>query len=294
MDYKRTIIAVRGDTQGGHSGGLVNPKTELPDFDIDEDGNTIFVGYRNPELRPIQKHLWKWHEQDLQNIKDLANGDSVVWLEMGDLTQGNVFKDDLAINNLSEQWFISFWNTLPLLEMPNVKAMYLARGTGVHVWGEGATETMLTFALKTRYPDIKISITDHWLLDVDGFLLDVAHHGPGAGIRNWTRGNVFDLYCKSILKDDIELGNRIPNVVLRGHKHEFTYRRAIHQVRHKIWELPGFITPPYCFIGSHAQKVMNSPSFMGVGLLALEIINGKLHNYHPFTHYVDLRAKEAV
>lgn len=294
MDFKRTIIAIRGDTQSGHAGGLVNPGTEIPEFDIDDEGERVFAGYRNPELRPIQKRLWKWHTQDLENITNLANGDPLIWLEMGDLTQGNVFKDDLAVNNLSEQWFISFWNTKPLLEMPNVKAMYIARGTGVHVWGEGSTETMLTAYLKISYPGIKMAITDHWLLNVDGFLVDMAHHGPGAGMRNWTRGNAFSLYAKSVMMDDIDLGNPVADVLVRGHKHEFTYCRPIHQVKNKIWEMPAFITPPYCFIGSHAQKVMNSPSFMGVGMLALEVVNGKLHDFHPFTHFVDLRAKEAA
>lgn len=294
MDYKRTIIAIRGDTQGGHSGGLVNPETKIPELDLSEDGTVVVIGTRNPELRPIQKRLWQWHTQDLENINKLANGDPVVWLEMGDLTQGNVFKDDLDETSLSGQYFTSKWNTMPLLDLPNVKAMYVVRGTGVHVWGEGSTETMLMGILKREYPDIKISITDHWSLNIDGFVLDVAHHGPGAGIRNWTRGNAFELYCKSILMDDIDLGNQVPNVVLRGHKHEFTYRRVIHQVKNKIWDMPGFITPPYCFIGSHAQKVMNSPSFMGVGMLALEIVNGRLFDFHPFTHFVDLRARETV
>lgn len=293
MDYKRTIIAIRGDTQGGHSGGLINPETLLPTESIDDEGNLKIV-FRKPELRPVQAKLWEWHSQDLESISSLAGSDSIVWLEMGDLTQGNVFRDNLSTNSLSDQWHISMWNTMPLLEMRNVRAMYILRGTDVHVWGEGSTETMLTAYLRAKYPDTKISITDHWLLDVDGFLMDIAHHGPGAGIRSWTRGNVFELYCKSLLIDDIALGNKVPNVVLRGHKHEFTYRRAVHQAKNKIWELPGFITPPYCFIGSHAQKVMNSPSFMGVGLLTLEIINGKLHDYHPFTHFVDLRAKEVV
>lgn len=294
MDYKRTIIAIRGDTQSGHAGGLANPETRIPDLDLDEEGRIVLVGYRNPELRPIQKHLWKWHTQDLENINKLANGDPIVWLEMGDLTQGNVFKDDLDETSLSGQYFMSKWNTLPLLDMPNVKAMYLVRGTGVHVWGEGSTETMLVGLLRREYPNIKIAITDHWLLNVDGFVLDIAHHGPGAGMRNWTRGNAFSLYAKSVMMDDIDLGNPVPGVLLRGHKHEFTYTRPIHQVKNKIWEMPAFITPPYCFIGSHAQKVMNSPSFMGVGMMALEVINGKLHDFHPFTHFVDLRAKETL
>jgi hypothetical protein len=293
MDYKRTIIGIRGDTQGGHSGGLLNPDTLLPDMEIDEEGNVV-TGWRHVELRPIQKRLWQWHSQDLEDIKKLASGDPIVWLEMGDLTQGNVFRDDLSIVSMSEQWHVSRFNTMPLLELPNVKAMYVTRGTGVHVWGEGSTETMLVTQLRREYPKINIAITSHWLLDLDGFTLDIAHHGPGAGIRNWTRGNAFELYAKSVMLDDIDVRQTHPSALVRAHRHEFIYRRPIHQVKNRVWEMPSFISPPYCFIGDHAQKVMNSPSWMGVGMLALEVINGKLHDWHPFTHFVDLRAREVV
>lgn len=293
MNFDRKIIAIRGDTQGGHSGGLVNPETLIPDMEITEEGDLV-IGWRNPELRPVQKRLWVWHCQDLDNIQKLADGDPIVWIEMGDLTQGAVFKDDLAETALSSQYFISKWNTKPLLQLPNVRSMYIVRGTGVHVWGEGSTETMLTHTLHEMFPWLTVKITTHWLLAFDGFLLDVAHHGPGPGIRNWTRGNVFELYCKSLMKDDIELGNPTPDVILRGHKHEFIYRPVVNQVKNRIWKADGFITPPYCFIGDHAQKATNSPSFMGVGMLALEIVNGKLLDFHPFTHFVDLRTREVV
>jgi hypothetical protein len=288
----RTIIAVRGDTQGGHAGGLLNPETELPDVDIDDDGKTVITGWHTPELRPVQKKLWEWHTQYIKDVKNLAGADEIVFIEMGDLTQGTVFKDDLDENNLNTQVTISRYNTIPWLDLPNVKSAFFVKGTGVHVWGEGSTERLLTAQLKAAYPRKRIEITDHWLLNVKGVKVDVSHHGPGPGIRNWTRGNAFELYVKSILHDDIEAGAQVPDVILRGHKHEFTYRRAIHQVRGRIWELPAFITPPMCFIGSHAQKVMNSPSYMGVGVLALEVINGKLHAFHPFTNYVDLRTRE--
>lgn len=292
--YKRTIIAVRGDTQGGSSVGLVNPNTKIPDNGILENGREVFNGWRNPELRPVQRKLWQWHTEDLDNIKKLAGKDNIVFVEMGDMTQGNVFKDDLAEISLSGQYFVSKWNTIPILKIPNVTHLYIVKGTGVHVWGEGSTETMLTYYLKDKFPAKKIEITDHWFLNVGGFKLDISHHGPGAGIRNWTRGNIFELYMKSILFDSIDIEEELPDVVLRGHQHEFIYRRAVHQVKDRIWELPGFIVPPYCFIGSHAQKVVKSPSYMGVGMLAFEIINGSLYKFHPFMHYVDLRTRETV
>jgi hypothetical protein len=211
---------------------------------------------------------------------------------MGDLTQGNIFKDDLDVNSLNTQVTIARWNCIPWLDIPEVKSMYVVTGTGVHVWGEGSTERLLTAQLKEMYPQTKIKIADHWMLDIDGFFVDVAHHGPGPGIRPWTRGNVFELYVKGIMMDDIACGERVPDMVLRAHKHDFTYRRAIHQVRGKIWDMPAFINPPMSFIGSHALKVTNSPSSMGVGMVAYEIVNGKLYDWHAFTNYVDLRRKE--
>jgi hypothetical protein len=292
--YHRTIIAVRGDTQGGHAGGLLNPETLIPDWDIDEAGQRVITGWRHIEPRPVQKQLWRWHEQDMANVRTLAGKDEIVFLEMGDLTQGGIFKDDLDENGLNTQVVISRWNCTPWLDLPNVQRMYIVKGTGVHVWGEAATETLLTAQLKAEYPKKSVKINDHWILDLDGFLIDMAHHGPGAGIRNWTRGNVFELYCKSILRDSIDMAEPIPHVILRGHKHEFIYRPVTHQTKNKIWKADGFITPPYCFIGSHAQKVMNSPSFMGVGILALEVLDGKLYQWHPFTHYVDLRTMEVL
>jgi len=292
--YNRTIIAIRGDTQGGYAGGLLNPDTLLPDIAIDDAGENIIEGWRRLELRPVQQKLWEWHKKYIKEVSKLSEGDDIIFVEMGDLTQGNIFKDDLDVNNLNTQVVISRYNTMPWLELQNLKSAYFVTGTGVHVWGEGSTERLLTAQLKVMYPHIKIKINDHYMLDVDGVHLDVAHHGPGPGIRNWTYGNVLELYAKSIMRDSIDLQEPVPDAIIRAHKHQFTYRPVIHQVRNKMWESKVFITPPMCFIGSHALKVMNSPSYMGVGVLALEIINGKIHAWYPFNNYVDLRTKEIV
>lgn len=292
--YSRKIIAIRGDTQGGHAGGLLSPETELPDVALNENGDTVIEGFHHPELRPVQKRLWEWHEGYIKSIQKLAGKDEIIFVEMGDLTQGNIFKDDLDVNNLNSQVAISYYNTLPWLRLKQVQKARFVKGTGVHVWGEGSTETLLTAKLKAEFPKKTIKINDHWILNVDGFWADIAHHGPGPGIRNWTRGNVFDLYLKSILRDDIESGGVVPNVVLRAHKHQYTVGYAKHQIKDKVWFLPGFITSPMCFIGAHAQKTENSPSFMGVGMLALEIVNGKLLDSYPFTNYIDLRTREIV
>lgn len=292
--YSRKVLAVRGDTQSGHAGGLLNPDTLFPVVAIDDNGKKVIDGWEEAKLNPVQTRLWKWSEEDRAGIKKLAGKDEIVFIEMGDMTQGNIFKDDLQETSLSRQMIASYHNSLPWVDMPNVKRMRAVKGTGVHVWGEGSTETILTMLLKRDFPKKDIAISDHYLLTVDGLRVDVSHHGPGAGMRNWTRGNVFELYARSILMDDLNADRQPPNLLLRAHKHEFTAAHALHQVKGNVWKLPAFIVPPYCFIGSHAQKVMNSPSMMGVGTMAFEVINGKLYDWHAFTHYVDLRTEEVI
>ena len=294
MKLTRKIIAIRGDTHPGHAGGLVNPDTLIPALDLSDDGKWVVTGWDTPHLSPLQRRIWAWHAQDMENIRALAGKDEIIFLDMGDMTQGNIFKDDLAEALLSTQYFISKWNTSVWLDIPNVKKVRMVKGTGVHVWGEGSTETMLTHYLRAEYPKKSIEISDHYLLNVDGYLLDMAHHGPGPGIRNWTRGNVLDLYARSILRDDLDAGSTPPNVVLRGHTHTFTWRPVGLQAGGKAHKLDAFITPPYCFIGSHARKVTQSTSRMSVGLLALELVNGRLLDFHPFTHTVDLRNREVL
>ena len=287
--YKRVIVAVRGDTQGGHSGGLLNPETDFPDIALDESGRRVVTGFSRRELRPIQKKLWEWHEDARNQIGRLAGKDDLIFLELGDMTQGNTFTDNLAEAELNAQVIIARYNMIPWMRMRQIKKVRVTKGTGVHVWGNGATETVLVHWLADAYPKVDIAITDHWVLDVDGYLIDVAHHGAGPGIRNWTKGNVFDLYIKSKIRDALDRNEAPPNMVLRGHFHEFTYGLAKHQIDEHIYKAEGYIIPPMCFIGAHAQKVIKSPDRMSLGMMALEIVNGKLLDAHHFIHSIDLR-----
>jgi len=290
---RRVIVAVRGDTHAGHAGGLLNPETLLPERDLGENGQTVIAGWRRAELRPVQGRLWQWHEQDREKIRELAGKDEIILLDMGDMTQGVKYSDDLGMAAISDQVFAAQWGFAPWLDMPNVRAAFLVNGTGSHTLG-GTTETMLTMLLKGQHPKTRIEIVEHWLLSVGGYTIDVAHHGPGPGIRAWTRGNVWELYLRSILLDELALGHELPDMALRGHMHALTYGRAIHQAGGQVWELPGWITAPYCFIGQYAQQVGRSPGGMMVGMLAFEIVDGRLIGTHPFSHVIDLRVTEAV
>jgi len=290
--YDRRIIALRGDTQAGHKGGLENPDTLLPAIVLNKDGGRRIKGWKHVSLEPMQERLWSWHEGWRKDIGKLAGSDPITLVEMGDMTQGVIFPDNVSELDLSEQYFIAKGTINPWLAMKQVKQTYIAKGTGVHTWN-GSTETMLERELQHEHKK-PVQLADHWLLNIGGYSMDIAHHGPGPGKRAWLHGNEFRWYLLNILMTEITLQKPIPQIVLRAHKHELTRATAEYQVGGNYWQLPGIVTPPLCFIDDHATKVMNSPTRMGLGIVALEVINGKLLDAHTFTRYIDLRILEVV
>jgi len=295
--YNRKILVAVGDKQAGHAGALVNPATQLPVWEFSKtEKKAVTTGYEYAKLTPMQNQLWKWHEQDIKNVVDIAGKDPIIYLGMGDETQGGYFRDDLAENSLATQYLYSYNNMLPWMELKQTKAFYFVQGTSVHLWGAGDTETILTHQLKREYKNKKIELTQHWELDIDGLFVDVAHHGPGAGMREWTKGNTLRLYTKSLMQKLHSNRKQLPDLLLRAHYHQPISETVTLNLDEDIYKCEAWITPPYCVIGSHGQKVTQSISQMNVGMLAFEIIDGKLFetHYKPFWHTFDLRVREKV
>lgn len=290
--YDRRIIAVRGDTHAGHDGGLKNPETLIPMIDIDEHEREV-ITWEPVTLKPFQRRLWQWHEDARQDIKLLADSDPITFVDMGDLTQGTWWRDNLGEAHMSDQYFISKWNTKPWLEMRQVKQAYVVKGTSVHNFGNGASETMLTHHLQAEHRK-PVNFADHYILDINGFVLDVAHHGAGPGSRAWLKGNEMGIYLRSLVIESVTTGERPPDVVLRGHFHEYTRGWGWYQVGEKYYQCHGIITPGMCWIGTYAIMATKSKSRFSCGMIALELINGKLVDVHPFVHWIDLRTMEVV
>ena len=251
-------------------------------------------GYKSPELNSIQKDMWRWHEKDREEIGKLAGKDPIVYIGMGDEHQGGIFKDDLSEGSMSSQIQISYYNMQPWLNMPQVKAVYFTRGTPVHLWGAGDSETMLTHMLKLEHPKKHITMSQHWELDISGCIVDIAHHGPNAGGREWTRGNGLRNYTFSLMQKLHNNRERIPNLLLRAHFHQPISEVVTLNTDKERYRTEAWITPPQCFIGAHGQKATGSISSMHIGMLAFEIINGKIYDTHEYLHTVSLRTKESV
>jgi hypothetical protein len=284
-NYKRVILLVLSDKHAGSTLGLTNPETQL----LNEHGDVRF-----PHLNEIQTYLWELYIKIKEKTEEIANGDDIVILDLGDNTQGLKYSTELATTKLADHLRIASYNMYPLLDMKNVKVLRFCTGTGWHVFGEGSTEDILCELLRSKYPNIDIKTLIHGKLTLEGVITDYAHHGPATGIRNWLQGNVAYLYTKSLMMYEMDAGNKPPDLVLRGHRHIYVRIMCILQ-RGKVEHETMFVSlPSLCFPDDYAVKVTQSVPSVTNGAVAFEIINGKIYKVHRYLNTVDIRTKEEI
>jgi hypothetical protein len=282
---ERTIFVVLSDTHAGSKYALLNPDAVL--FSEDENGN--MEPYK-PKLTASQEYLWSIYQQDMQGIIDLAAGDPIVVLHNGDLTQGNKHIALLVSDRVSDHVAIGTANLMPWFKLPNLKAFRVCIGTAAHNLNLGAAELLIYQQLQTMFPSTNLGVCYHGILDVDGVTIDYAHHGPPTGVRNWLKGNVARLYLKDIMYNDILAHQRPPDLVLRGHYHEYVTEVVYTDGNHSRL----VITPSYSMLDDYAQQAVKSVPYITNGLIAFEIVKGKLSEPIEFVHKLDVRRRETI
>ena len=262
----RRIVAALSDTHAGSRYALCNPATLLRDDDRGEYHPTLTLG---------QQWLWDCYERDVLSVMELANGSPVDVLPLGDIVQGLRFIDGLAQSRFADQLAIAAANSEPWWVHDNVQSVTIVSGTGVHEGGEGSAAELVATLWQAQ-------IVDHALLNVDGLTLDVAHHGPSTGIRQWTSGNVARFYLRDrIMRDDPPA-----RVYLRAHRHDYIRETVYVPATADI-----VVTPAYQLPTAYVRQTTQSPSAAICGMLALEIVDGRLVEVWPMIHKVDLRKR---
>ncbi len=194
---RRVIVLAESDAHAGHKLGLCNPDTVLLSDDKEIYG---------PSLEKFQRYLWDLRTEYLAWVADFAAGDEIIHIHGGDITHGKKYPDQLMESRLSDQPTIAHHNMIPAYSLPNVTTGRIIIGTSLHVFGEGSSEIMVAEKLRAQFPEMDIWPIAHSLINIAGTgrTLDIAHHGPGAGIREWTHGNVATNYLKSRMWRDFE------------------------------------------------------------------------------------------
>lgn len=285
--YSRAIVVQISDPHSGFELGLTNPDTKL----TDHNG----IERPAPDLNESQKFIWEVYTSGLSQVRDLAGKDPTHLLWMGDLTHGKKFHEEQITTRLSDQVIYASYAMKPAYSLPNVKSSRMALGTGAHVFGQGSSEILLAALLKEKHPKIDTRALYHGLAQYgENFTIDYAHHGPPPGSRNWLKGNVARLYLQSKMMDDLDAGNKPATLVSRGHYHSFVKTWYGLSRMGQWFESWLIIMPPLCLPGDFTRKATSSGYRVSPGIVAIEIINGKLYDIHPFTQTLDMRTVESL
>lgn len=287
---KRRLVALLSDLHCGNRLGLLNPETVL----LEEDELGDLVEY-TPELGPTQQYLWPLYTSHVDKVAEMAGKDEVIVMVPGDLTHGTKYKEGLSQLRVSDQVAIAFWCLRLWLEHPklNVKRVRILRGTGSHT-EDGSAESLVAMLLQQAFPKHDTQVLYHGLFDVDGVTFDVAHHGPGPGIRVWTDGNQLRLYLRSLMLRELLDGNAPPRVVARAHFHRWGWETARVESQGTSYESDIIALPSYCGINGFGRQATRSIHHQTHGLAACEVIDGVLAGIHPLKKTLDLRTKEGL
>jgi len=282
----RAVVLIETDHHAGHRWGLLNPRTEL------KDGTDEVI---RPHLREIQRYIDSKRNAHLDAVAELADGDQVVYIHLGDATQGTKYKEQLVTTRLGDQPVIAAWNLMPVVERMDIKMVRYMTSTPVHAEGENSLDTLTMDAIKARIPGLDVDVHQHGLYTINGVEFDCAHHGPHPGIRDWTEGGVARLYLRNRMIIDLKRGVEPPQVYARGHHHKLQVVRHDEVWGDKVYSSMLVIVPGYCGLSEHARKVTQSAHLQRHGLAAFEILGGKLATKVCLKwDTLDLRIKETL
>lgn len=285
-ERKRRYVALFSDTHGGSDHGLLSPDTKIPKFD--EHGEPY---YFCPELNRIQNYLYALYSTHVERCADIADDNDLVCEHDGDIAHGTKHPDETRISaSTSVQKVIAEAIFKPWIVLPNVKTIRIAEGTQAHD-GLGNSMTYdVTAQLQAEYPDKDIKAVQHGLLDIDGYKIDYAHHGPPPGRRSWLKGNEARYYLRDRMMREIIAGRKPPDLYHRAHYHE----PVIEWLKVNGFESHLIITPSYSFPGAWTRQATKSINEVVNGMMVLEIEDGKLLNIHELIERTDIRTKERI
>ena len=285
----RTIVLCISDTHGGFKLGLMNPKVKLIDWD--EEGNPITF---TPESTAIQKYFWKLFTDGCKALELFARGDSIVAMHFGDATHGYKYPKTLVTTELADQPAIAISNFEPILTLPNVRSCRLVAGTDAHNFDDANAEKLIINNLKLLYPDVSCGLVVHGLADVDGVEIEYAHQGAFPGSKNHLKGNVAHQYLRDKMIGELMAGNTPPQLYIYGHYHEWLWVSETVSIGDKDYTSHLMVMPSFNFPNLWTTAATRAQSRFTHGIVALEIIDGKITDYKRFTRTVDRRTKEKI
>ena len=287
--YADRIFFLLSDTHGGHKLGLMRKGVKLEEEDV--DGNMIPW---TPRPNAVQNRLDGYLMEDLDYVVKLADGRPISGVHNGDPTQGNKYPREWVSTRLYDQIAIAYNNLEPIYHMPNLQDFSFVLGTGSHEFGEGSSSYLLKMLFNKEYPDIQTDAVNQYLMDINGCVFDLAHHGPIPGGRRWLEGNGLRWYMNDIQQRDLDLGNAPPDWVVRSHYHTVARTASHYRKGTQIYTTEGVMSPGYTGMDAYGRQATRSKWEVHVGLLAWEISASGMSRLHTKFRILDLRTRKVI
>ena len=281
MPNKDTIVAVISDMQVGSTMALAPPKWNL------HDGGTF---HASPAQMIIHRQWIHSAKQVKDILSDGRNRKRLVLVLNGEpidgdhhdtpqiVTKNRTEQIDMAVSLLDE------WMQLAGYEPKRGDCMYLVRGTSAHERGEHIERIGRDLDGVVPYRKDSSSMTKdgryHWQKlrrTVNGKLFHIAHHGYSRGSRAWTSENSIYNTLKSMYFTGLDYKHDIPDFVIRGHKHVFTY--AWYHGRNKA--MYGCQTPCWQLKTHFGNQVAANEDINTIGMISFDVLKSGATQVYP-------------
>lgn len=265
----RRLVAFIADIHAGSTHGLLNPETKIETVDKATNRETV---------KTFAPSVWSeilWAHTGVEapaRVREMADGDSVDLIAVGDVTQGNKHPDGLYTASVSSQIEMAYQALLPFLNLPTLKTFGVVAGTGSHSFGEGTSEEQVAAKVKDRHKLLDVECAYHFLHTIGGVPFDITHHGANVGGKPWTDGNAVRGYVMGELAADVSAGRESPKVYVSAHVH----RPVAELVRYGQRRAWGIVCPANQAPNDYARKAGRSPRDWTFGVVVVEIIDGKV------------------
>ena len=261
----RKIIAFGTDLHVKSTMGLCPPNMLL------DDGQAV-------KLSPFQIELWRGWDAAWFYARTFAGVDELIPILGGDLAELDAKERSSQLISRNPNTVLSYVSEALVPALQGAKRAFFIRGTEAHVGKSAWMDEHIAADCTIAVPYSK-KVYSHWQLklNVDGFRLFVSHHPPSMTNPVNAAKKIRDMYYS--------WGEEPPDLALFGHVHQ-VFDSGL-TIKPRILTAPGF-TGSNAFI--KRIGIYDKPQ---IGIVLLEIINGKLHG-EPQVYRIPIKNEKEI
>ncbi len=245
---KRKILVYCSDLHVNSTVGLCPPNV------IQDDGQSHI-------LSPLQVKLWKGWEMAWQWVKYEAGTDEIVTIFGGDLGEADSKNRSTQVITRNKSTMLTMISDALEPAYKISRRAFFIRGTEAHVGKSAWVEEETAKDCLIAVPASK-KIYSHWQLrlNIDGYRIFASHHPPSMTNPVNAAKKIRDMYYT--------FGEQPPDLALFGHIHT-VYDSGL-TIKPRI-----MTAPCWTYGGAYIKRlgIYDAPQ---IGLIALEIVDGKL------------------